>query len=365
MRTIGVNYDTGLEVEGRTTRSVFDQETACRELRVIADELHAKTVRVSGSHLGRLAIAGAEALAAGLEVWFSPVITDVEPDELVAFLTAAATRAERLRTDAAASNVQAEGRRAPAVEGGEQAGNDGLTEATLPEVVLVLGFEISLSCKGFVPGDTTEERLGTMMDPSTWTDPEKLTRMQQGLERWGKVQRQIAEAARGEFRGRITYAAGMWEDVDWSLFDIVSLDAYRDAQNASTFREQVEERSRWGKPLAVTEFGCCTYRGAADRGGTGWMIVDRSVEPPVINGHHERDEEEQVTYLQELAEVFEQIDAAAFWFSFAGYELPHRPDDPAHDLDLSAYGLVATNPDGSWRRKRAFDALAELNAKRV
>ncbi|TCM38941.1 hypothetical protein [Kribbella sp. VKM Ac-2568] len=364
MRAIGVNYDTGMEVEGRTTRSVFDQATARRELRVIADELHAKAVRLSGSHLDRLAVAGAEALAAGLDLWFSPVATDLEPDELIAFLAAAATQAEHLRTDAATQGVQAEGPSASAEEGGEQPG-EAPPEATSPEVVLVLGFEISLSCKGFVPGDTMEERLGTMMDQTTWTDPEKLARMQQGLERWGQVQGQIAEAARSEFGGRITYAAGMWEDVDWSLFDIVSLDAYRDAQNASTFREQVAERSRWGKPLAVTEFGCATYRGAADRGGSGWMIVDRSVDPPVINGHYERDEEEQVTYLQELAEVFDQIDAAAFWFSFAGYELPHDPDDPAHDLDLSAYGLVATSPDGTWRRKRAFDALAELNAKRV
>lgn len=340
MRTIGVNYDTGLEVEGRTTRSAFDQETARRELRIIADELHAKAVRLSGSHLDRLAVAGAEALAAGLDVWFSPVATDLDADELIAFLTAGATRAEHLRTEGAAPVVQ-------------------------PEVVLVLGFEISLSCKGFVPGETLEDRLATMMDPTTWTDPEKLARMQQGLERWGQVQQQLAEAARGELGGRITYAAGMWEDVDWSLFDIVSLDAYRDAQNAATFREEVEERLRWGKPLAVTEFGCATYRGAADRGGSGWMIVNRSVDPPVINGHYERDEEEQVTYLEELAEVFDQIDAAAFWFSFAGYELPRDPDDPARDLDLSGYGLVATNPDGTWRRKRAFDALAELNAKRL
>jgi hypothetical protein len=343
MRTIGVNYDTGLEVEGRTTRSAFDQDTARRELRIIADELHAKAVRLSGSHLDRLAVTGAEALAAGLDVWFSPVATDLEPDELIAFLTAAATRAEHLRTEAAARTVG----------------------TVQPEVVLVLGFEISLSCKGFVPGDTMEERLATMMDPTTWTDPKKLARMQQGLVRWGQAQRQIAEAARGEFGGRITYAAGMWEDVDWSLFDIVSLDAYRDAQNAATFSEQVAERLRWGKPLAVTEFGCATYRGAADRGGAGWMIVDRSVDPPVITGHYERDEEEQVTYLEDLAEVFDQLDAAAFWFSFAGYELPHHPDDPAHDLDLSAYGLVATNPDGTWRRKRAFDALAELNGDRL
>ena len=57
---------------------------------------------------------------------------------------------------------------------------------------------------------------------------------------------------------------------------------------------------------------------------------------------------------------------AAFWFTFAGYELPHRPADPGHDLDLASYGLVAVlekghgtrYPDMTWEPKRLFDTLA-------
>jgi hypothetical protein len=92
------------------------------------------------------------------------------------------------------------------------------------------------------------------------------------------------------------------------------------------------------------------------------MIVDRSVDPPVLNGTYERREDEQVEYLLELVEEFERIElAAAFWFSFAGFELPYRPGDPRHDLDLSSYGVVAVSEDGALTRKRVFSKLAELN----
>ncbi|HEU4946160.1 MAG TPA: hypothetical protein VFT31_03295 [Kribbella sp.] len=343
MRVLGVNYDTGLVLDGRTTRGAFDRDVVRRELRIIATDLHATAVRVSGSDPDRLVAAGTEALDAGLEVWFAPSPVDLQPDELVAYLGECAQRAESLRT------------------GGR-------------EVVLVLGCELSMFCAGFVPGGDWFGRMATMTDPATWADPGRLAEMQRGLDRWRRVQERMVAAARSAFGGRITYAAGMWEDVDWHLFDIVAVDAYRDAGNADTFRDQLVERRKWGKPVAVTEFGCCTYQGAAARGGTGWMIVDRSVHPPVIKGEYGRDEDEQVRYLRELLEVFDDVDVdAAFWFSFAGYELPHRPDDPRYDLDLAAYGLVAvldqgqgrTYPGLGWEPKRSFTALADAYGRRT
>jgi len=332
MLSIGVNYDTGLRYDGRSTRERFDPEEVRRDLTVIADQLHAPAVRVSGNDPDRLGTAGEAALAAGLELWFSPVPMDLEPDEFIAFLTDCGRRAEALR----------------------QSGRG--------EVVLVLGCELSVFCKGFVPGETSGERLALMADPATWADPAKLTQLQAGLARWGEVQQQLASAARSVFGGRITYAAGLWEDVNWDLFDIVAVDAYRDAANAATFAEELAARKKWGKPVVATEFGCCAYRGAGDRGGTGWMIVNREVDPPVVNGAYERDEQEQVEYLIELVEEFDRIElAAAFWFSFAGFALPHRPDDPEHDLDLSSYGLVAVDDDGHWEPKPVFAKLAALN----
>lgn len=335
MHSIGVNYDTGLVYEGRSTRDHFDPAAVRNDLTVIANELHAPAVRVVGTELDRLVVAGEAALAAGLDLWFSPMPMNLGPAEFIAFLTDCAAQAETLRQSARG------------------------------DVVLVLGCELSVFCKGFVPGETSGERLALMGDPATWTDPSKLAQLQAGLARWGEVQDELATAARSAFGGRITYAAGMWEDVNWELFDIVSVDAYRDAANAATFADELAARSKWGKPVVATEFGCCAYRGAADRGGSGWMIVDRSVDPPAINGTYERDEEEQVEYLFELVEEFDRIElAAAFWFSFAGFGLPYRPDDPQHDLDISSYGLVAIGDDGQWRPKQVFGKLAELNAGR-
>jgi hypothetical protein len=332
MRPVGVNYDTGLRFDGRSTRERFDAGAVRAELRMIADELHAPAVRVSGNNADRLMIAGEAALDAGLELWFSPMPMDLEPAEFIAFLTECGTRAEVLR----------------------QSGRG--------DVVLVLGCELSVFCKGFVPGETSGERIAVMTDPATWTDEAKLAELYAGFARWGEVQQQMVAAAREVFGGRITYAAGLWEDVNWELFDIVSVDAYRDAANAATFAEDLKGRFTWGKPVAITEFGCCAYRGAADRGGSGWMIVDRSVDPPAIDGTYQRDEDEQVQYLLDLAQEFEQIELrAAFWFSFAGFELPYRPGDPRHDLDLSSYGVVAVSEDGALTRKRVFGKLAELN----
>ena len=331
MLSIGVNYDTGFVYGGRNTRRRFDADAVRNDLAVIAEQLHARAVRISGDNPDRLVVAAEAALAVGLEVWFSPMPVDLEPAELITFLTGCATRAEALRQDG--------------------------------EVVMVLGCELTLFCKGFVPGETTQDRIALMSDPATWTDPVKVGEFQAGLARWATVQAELAAAARKVFGGRITYAAGLWEDVNWDLFDIVAVDAYRDAQNAATFADELASRNKWGKPVVATEFGCCTYRGAADRGGLGWAIVDAESDPLALDGPYERREEEQVEYLVELVEEFERINlAAAFWFSFAGFELPHRPGDPQHDLDVAAYGLVAVDDDGGWRPKQVFGKLAELNA---
>src|SRR5262249_5771882 len=100
------------------------------------------------------------------------------------------------------------------------------------------------------------------------------------------------------------------------------------------------------------------------RGGAGWTIVAGAGEQRRISGTYVRDEGEQARYLRELLALYEQegIDAA-FWFSFANYDKPRRAD-PARDLDLASYGVVAVlEPDDghgapAWVRKEAFAALA-------
>jgi len=113
-----------------------------------------------------------------------------------------------------------------------------------------------------------------LADPNYWTAPGAA---EAGADAMHRFEAHLANAARGVrslFSGPITYAAAPWEPVDWRVFDYVGLDAYRDASNRNNFAEVLRAQASAGKPLVLTEFGCCTYRGAADKGAMGLAVVD-------------------------------------------------------------------------------------------
>jgi len=319
MRGRGINYDTGFSPAGHLSRPVFDLDQVKREMRVIAEDLHCNAVRISGGDPERLSAAAGLAAAAGLEVWFAPFPCELSPEENLALLTECAGRAEQLRQTGA-------------------------------EVVFVAGCELSLFGTGFVPGEIFMDRITNLGRADFRALNAQLS----------EFLATVAREVRGRFSGKVTYAAGPWEFIDWTPFDIVAMDGYRDAGNRDRFADDIKGLSRYGKPVAITEFGCCAYQGAADRGGMGWMIIDPAAVPPVLNGDYVRDEGEQVRYLTELLAVFAGAGVdTAFWFTFAGYQTP-RHDDPRRDLDLASYGLVAILDDNGtdWRPKEAFHALA-------
>jgi hypothetical protein len=168
------------------------------------------------------------------------------------------------------------------------------------------------------------------------------------------------------FRGPVAYASGTWEEVDWRPFDFVAVDLYRDARNRETFRATLRRYCQHGKPVVITEFGCCTYRGAGDKGAFGWAIVDWEQHPPALKGTYVRDEDQQAMYLTELLDVFaEENVEGAFAFTFVMPKYPYHPD-PRFDLDLASYGVVKSYPDGKgiaypdmpWEPKLSFHALA-------
>jgi hypothetical protein len=333
MRGKGINYDTGFSPGGRLSREDFDPAIVAREMRVIADDLSCTAVRVSGGDPERLSVAGQHAAAVGLEVWFAPFPCELPVAELVPLFAECADRAERLRRDGAS-------------------------------VVLVTGCELSLFASGFLPGGTIYERLGRLGT----LDQELKAAFGALPGRLNGVLGETAAVVRGRFAGPVSYASGMWEPVNWAPFDIVAVDAYRDAGNAGTFRAELRKHLGHGKPLAITEYGCCGYAGAAARGGMGWSIIELDGDQPRLDGDYVRDEGEQVRYLRELNEVFaaEGVDLA-FWFTFAGYGMVHDPQ-PRQDLDLASYGLVRLLPGGAgtgyqglgWEPKLAFQALAGL-----
>ncbi len=337
MRGKGINYDTGFSPGGRLSLEDFDPAIVRREMQVIAGELGCTAVRVSGGDPERLSVAAQHAAAAGLEVWFAPFPCELPAAELVPLFAECAGRAERLRRDGAS-------------------------------VVLVTGCELSLFVSGFLPGGTLYERLGRL-----GTLDQELKAAFGALP--GRLNGMLCETAaevRSRFAGPVSYASGMWEPVDWAPFDIVAVDAYRDASNAGTFQSELRKHLGHGKPLAISEYGCCGYAGAAARGGMGWSIIELDGDVPRLDGDYLRDEDEQVRYLRELNEVFtaEGVDLA-FWFTFAGYGLVHDPE-PRRDLDLASYGLVRLLRGGvgtgyqglGWEPKLAFQAFAALAENR-
>ncbi|WP_106401024.1 hypothetical protein [Actinocorallia populi] len=307
MRARGINYDTGFLPGDGISRKVFTPEAVRHDMEVISGALRCDAVRVSGRDPERLGTAARCAADAGLEVWFAPFPVDLPSTELLPFLADCARRAETLR----------------------------LTGA---EVVFVTGCEISAFCGGFLPGDTYGDRLHAMAtaDMAWWTSLGPVR------ERLNAFLARAAETVRAHFGGRITYASGPWESVDWRPFDIVGIDAYRAAYNADTFRSELRGHLAHGKPVAVTEYGTCAYRGAGDRGGSAWQVPQDAVP----------DEDEQVRYLTELLDVFEEegVDTA-LWFTFAGYGRPG-------DEDLGSYGVVRMLDETRWEPKKVFHAMA-------
>ncbi|MEU3224801.1 hypothetical protein ABZ695_16810 [Streptomyces sp. NPDC006976] len=309
MRARGINYDTGFLPGEQFTRKTFHPEAVRREMAVIAGELHCDVVRVSGREPGRLSTAARYAAEAGLEVWFAPFPVDLPAERLLPYFADCARRAEAVRRGGA-------------------------------DVVFVTGCEISVFCGGFFPGDTFGHRIHTMgTDPGWWSTLDRVS---------ARLNELLAEAVatvRAHFGGPVTYASGPWESVDWTPFDLVATDAYRAADNADTFRARLRESFRHGKPVAVTEYGTCAYRGAGDLGGMAWAPPPGGLVP---------DEDEQVRYLTELLTVFEEegVDTA-LWFSFAGYDKPG-------ELDITSYGVVRMLDDVRWEPKKVFHTMAGL-----
>ncbi|MCZ1008249.1 hypothetical protein [Streptomyces lydicus] len=313
MRARGINYDTGFLPGEDLSRKTFTVEAVRQDLAVIAGELHCDAVRISGGDPERLSLAAQCAADAGLEVWFAPFPVDLTPEELLPFFADCAERAEAVRAGGA-------------------------------EVVFVAGCELSAFCAGFIPGDTYSDRLQAMAtaDLDWWM---ALGPVQ---ERLNGFLAEVAARVRSRFGGRISYASGPWESVDWQPFDIIGVDAYRAAYNATTFLDELRAHLGRGKPLAVTEFGTCAYRGAGERGGMAWQPPEGA----------EPDEGEQVRYLNELLDIFEEegVDTA-LWFTFAAF-------NTRKGADLSSYGVVRMLDETRWEPREVFRTMAARYAKR-
>ena len=322
VRRKGVCYDVGRELDGRSWRPDFRPEEVRRELEIIAADLHCTAVKIHGVDLDRLGWTASVALDLGLEVWLAPDLWDHDADDTLAHIVAAARVAEDLR------------------------------RAYPRRVFLSLAGELTLFMRGIVAGDTFAERIAR-------PDLGRLLRAADSQQRLNRFLARTAAAARADFDGQITYCALPTEQVDWRPFDVAGIDLYRDASTRPYFGRVVKLfRNRAdGRPLIIGEFGCCTYQGAADQGGSGFDIIDRGGDEPHVEGDYVRDEAGQAREITECLDIFDArgVDVA-FVHTFIQPLNPWHPD-PRFDFDLASYSLVKSFASGLGGLAQEFPKL--------
>jgi hypothetical protein len=342
----GVCYDTGRAyAPGFVTRRVFDRAMTRRELQIIRDDLHCNAVRFQGTDIGRLMTAATDALTlGGLQVWLSPELFKKSRKATIAYLARAAAAAGPL-------HEQYPGR-----------------------LVFCVGTESSLFTNGIVPGRTTNQKIANIRRAGLQSGP-YATELQAFLA-------EASDTVRKAFHGPLTYASTPFEVVDWSLFDVIGVDHYRNSRNENRYAETIRRYVGQGKPVVNTEFGHSPYRG--DRPGLMELgdavtasvllhripLAGRLVRPRLKKGTHVRDEERQARELTKTLGILDAEGAdGAFIWTFADPWLTHSAD-PRHDLDMTSTALVKTCERGGgtaypglpWEPKPAFGAVASFYA---
>jgi hypothetical protein len=338
----GINYDVGtFWTENQSSRPDFDSSIVRQEMAIIAKQLHCNAVRISGQDIDRLVLAAECALENSLAVWISPALINANEDELMSYLAECAKRAGVLLSKGA--------------------------------VTFVVGCEWTIFEDGMLPGSNVTERVKNMTSPFVLPKMvlQAVTRSLRGKDPRPEVTqlnhllKRAAETVHAEFSGKITYAAGEWEEVDWRPFDIVGVDCYRSSQSRQKYSSKLQEYKRHGKPVVVTEFGCCTYKGADKKGGSGWRVVSWHDGKATLKRGLVRDEQVQAKYLKDQLNIFnDQKLTGAFAYTFINSTYTHS-DNPENDLDMASYGIVkpiAAEQQQvaiSWKPKAAFTALAK------
>jgi hypothetical protein len=335
MERKGISYIASRELLGEDWRPDFNPQVVHRELEIIKNDLYCNTVRICGKDIDRLTLTAQDALRQGFEVWLSPDLWDHTEPETLEYVIAAAKQAEKLR------------------------------QQWPDRVVITVGSELTLFMKGILGGETFLERVD---------NPVKLMFTLLRLKYLGMHNKLLNEflaranqGVREVFHGPVTYASAPVEKVDWSLFDFVCVDYYRGKQNRADYSRRLQRYFTYGKPVVITEVGCCTYRGAEDKGGRAFMIVDRK-HPDQLQPGYDRDEglqaREDVDMLSELSKAGVN---GAFVFTFIMPTMKYR-EDPLRDFDKASYSLVKSFEDGrhgtsypemAWEPKEAFRAVAK------
>lgn len=342
----GIVYDTGLNyAPGICSVDTFDLSLVEYDMNIISNILNANVVRIEGEDIERLALASRIAHRANLRVFFNPWKMNASCDDVENYMSNAAIAAEELRKEGV-------------------------------DITFVSGCEYSLFDEGIFEGNSVSERLDSFMDimSSATSQEEMYSKLNIVGDSLNNVLKRIVSAVRRHFNGDVIYSAGTWEYVDWNMFDGVGIDYYRDTQTDEEYLQGLEKYYKYQKPVWVMEVGCCTYKGAAALGGSGFTVclgVDNegngiysTGEPPL------RSEKEQADYDETQITLLSRSDIEGmFIFEFSFPISPYRKI--GYDADLTAYPIVKSfdkaDPKSKkmppWEPKEAFYSVGAAYLK--
>lgn len=329
LKVKGVNYDIGVPPG---SENYLSADKMNEEIRVIKNELHCNAVRIYGRDIDKLFLCAKTAIDHGLMVWLSPRRINSTPEETLQYINECSLAAEELRKSS-------------------------------PQIVYVIGNELSLDIKGFINGDTTYERIKNLSRISSVI----INSLGLGFHR--KLNNFLSDAvscARKNYKGEISYASGQWEKINWDNFDIISINYYRNNFNKWIYRRVIRKFARQKKKLAVTEFGCCSYKGAEKKGAWGYSLVDWKQQKPKLKKVCIRDEGVQAQYLMDLLNIYQKENVyAAFVYTFVARKAIYNYN-PLYDLDMVNFGLIKVLPSEDhdagylWEKKEGFHKIAGL-----
>ena len=339
MKIKGINYNAGIKYTPNQEITLFTKEIAKRDFSLIK-ELNCNAIRIYGSDLKNLFLFSEEALEQGFEVWISPRLIGGGKKETISFVKTASKKAEILRKK-------------------------------YKKVVFILGNELMLDSNYVFNQENIYDRnvvfknyidLKRVSKSNFYkakSTKNSITKFVKNIEkRLNNLIISLAKVSKKNFHGKITYASLPIEEINWNLFDIISINYYKNKWNKNNYSDKIQELRKINPKIAITEFGVCSYKGASEQGGSSYNIVNyktKEVEKGIV-----RSEEEQSEYIKDLIKTYKKENVyASFIFDFKE-EWKVYSKNPKKDLDMASFGIIGIKKDDSFFKKKSFNVIKQL-----
>ena len=330
MKYKGITYDIGTEYTlNILTRENLNEDMVKSDMDAIKNKLNCNSIRIYGKESKLLLFASEIALQDGLNVWISPRLIDGNIENTLTYLKNIATEFELLKL-----------------------------KYPTQELILIIGGELTIDMNSFVQGNTIQERVANLVKPLFFIK-NAFGIKPKYQKSFNKFLKDAVSLVKKEFSGKVTYASAMWEKVDWADFDFTSMNLYKASFNKSFFNQTLKKLLSVGKPVIITEFGCCSYNGAENKGPTGYSVLDSTKTPPLFKEVCIRNEKVQADYIVDLLQTFnkEQV-AGSFIFDFYAQKLLYS-DNPVNDYDMASFSITKSLGDNKWEPKESFYKIAD------